>query len=73
MLVQAWQASDGSLHRTEARYIHHEKCIEMDKKFEKFFTDTSIYGEIRFDSKQDLLEMVKSNREVFEWILEESK
>lgn len=74
--VEAYKANDGTLFETEEVCIEHNKKLEVDELFNNMFTSDANcfyqYGELRLMLKEDLIDLVKRFRPVFEYILEEN-
>ncbi len=69
MLVQAWQASDGSLHKTEKACNLQEDKIKAEYAFNELYNKYACYGKIELTNTQDLRELVQAYPELFQyWI-----
>lgn len=69
MLVQAWQASDGSLHKTEKECTIQEAKIKAEFAFNELYNKYSCYGKLEVGSTKDFREIVQEYSELFQyWI-----
>lgn len=75
--VEAFQASDGSLHVTEELCAKHERHLKALALMEDMFNPTInpffIYGEIKLYTDQDVYEFVNKFSEAIKYILEGGK
>lgn len=69
MLVQAWQANDGSLHKTEKECTIQEAKIKAEFAFNELYNKYPCYGKLEIGSTKDFREIVQEYSELFQyWI-----
>ena len=68
-IIKAYKASDGSVHLTESLCKERELEWEAECQFNDLWNQKAVYGELKIDCINDLMEIVKDYPELFKHLL----